>query len=373
MFERKHLNALIFCAIMVSMPFVQAFSTAAPGRYVIYLDKDQSITQAMATIQEKIPDINRIAYGSTKYHLLSHRIIEPLVWVGHGDKEGINSVEGKITWEALANDLLLTPTKDIVLACYSSEILKHTSLTGENIITFDNEIDSILGGLITSYLLTGRESIIMDAALHYRSILKGEKNFQPLHELDPGEPGGDPAISQMLQEIANIPTSYAQINGLQSYVFYKMSGIELVYHFMAFIILVIELVLACTLAPYQFTFLEAAIIDFMTMGVVSFLTTIAYYSCGIMTESECIDEMVSSFSLIGQCIYKAYCATSIWEQVAFWILVVGAGVVTALELFCDVLSAGAVTAIRIIVSITLVALFIYDFVYDLCDDDYLAG
>ena len=111
----------------------------------------------------------------------------------------------------------------------------------------------------------------------------------------------------------------------------------------------------------------------MTMGIVSFLTTIAYYSCGIMTESECIDEMISSFSLTGQLIYKAYCGTTIVEQWVFATLAINSGVITAITLLGAKLTAGAIAAIRIAVSVTLVALFIYDFVWDLFDEDYLAG
>ncbi|MBN1330251.1 MAG: hypothetical protein JXA54_12325, partial [Candidatus Heimdallarchaeota archaeon] len=67
MFERKQFTVLLFCVLIVSMPFVQAFSTAVPGSYVIYLEKDQPITQAMDTMKEQMPDISSIAYGSVKY------------------------------------------------------------------------------------------------------------------------------------------------------------------------------------------------------------------------------------------------------------------------------------------------------------------
>lgn len=321
------------------MSIIPALSSYIPGLYAIQLDKDQSITNASEILQEKISNLNIIEYGSFKQRLLSHRIIEPIIWIGHGDKEGINTINGKLTWQYFSKDLFFTPSKDIILSCYSSEILKQSSLTDKNVITFNNEIDSIYGSLIISYLITGKDSLIMDAAHHFWSILKGDVEYQPLHELDPGVGTSDPEISQMIQDIANIPTSYAQAKGLQSYVIYKMSGIELGFHLMSLVILVIELVLACTLAPYQFSFLEAALIDFWVIGIVSFLTTIAYYAGGLMTESECIDEMLSGFSLIGECIYKAYRSASIIEMIIFINLVIAAGVITGIELFCDTLSA----------------------------------
>ncbi|MGC9781298.1 MAG: hypothetical protein HZR80_18800 [Candidatus Heimdallarchaeota archaeon] len=370
------------------MPFVQSFSTFVPGMYAIELDRDGSITNAVDTLKENVPNINIIEYGSAKHLFLSHRIIEPIVWIGHGDKEGISTTTGKLSWLSFSKELFISPSIDIVLSCHSGELVSQTPLTDEKVLTFNNDIDSIYGSLIVSYLLTGQQSIITEAANHYWSILKSETEYQPLIDLDPGggDDGGDtgdddsggndstdPDISVLIQQIADMPDSYAQIKYLQDYVFYKMSGIELGFHLISLIILVIELVLACTLAPYQFTFIQAAAIDFMTVGIVSMLTGMAYYVDGQMTEAELVDEFLGSFSVIGECIWKAYKATTIWERITFIALLVAGGIILSLQLLGDALTAGAVTAIRITVSVILIGLYIYDFMYDFFDDDYVVG
>ncbi len=371
--------------MVLSMPFVQSFSTFVPGMYAIELDRDGSITNAVDTLKENVPNINIIEYRSAKHLFLPHRIIEPIVWIGHGDKEGISTTDEKLSWLSFSKELFMSPSIDIVLSCHSSELVSQTPLTDEKVLTFNNDIDSIYGSLIVSYLLTGQQSMITEAANHYWSILKSETEYQPLIDLDPG--GGDdgddgdsggndstnPDISTLIQQIADMPNSYAQIKYLQDYVFYKMSGIELAFHLISLIILVIELVLACTLAPYQFSFIQAAAIDFMTVGIVSMLTGFAYYTNGQMTEAELVDEFLGSFALIGECIWKAYKATNIWERITFIALIVAGGIILGVQLMCDALTAGAVTAIRIAVSVILIGLYIYDFMYDFFDDDYVVG
>lgn len=150
MIEKKHLTIIILCAIIVSMPFLQAFSTAVPGEYVIQLERDKTITKTMDTLQDNIPQLSSITYGSWKYLLLAHRIVEPLVWIGHGDKEGINTFHGKLSWERFSHDVVLSPSMDIILSCYSQELITETSLTSNEVVTFRGEIDATLGGLVTA-------------------------------------------------------------------------------------------------------------------------------------------------------------------------------------------------------------------------------
>ncbi len=79
MLEMRQISFLMICVIVVGIPLVQALSTNVPGRYIIQMGNDQTINHAIDTIQEEVPDISTISYGSLKYHLLLHRIMEPLV------------------------------------------------------------------------------------------------------------------------------------------------------------------------------------------------------------------------------------------------------------------------------------------------------
>ncbi|MBN1330663.1 MAG: hypothetical protein JXA54_14410 [Candidatus Heimdallarchaeota archaeon] len=373
MFERKQFTVLLFCAFVVSMPYVQAFSTAAPGRYVIYLEEDQSITQTLVTMKEQMPDISSIAYGSVKYQLLVHRITEPLVWVGHGDKEGINTAQGKLSWGRFAQEVKRSPMMDIVLSCYSSELLEQKVLTGQDAITFTGEIDATLGGLVATWLLTGETTVLQHAIERSLSLHCGKVAYDPLHELDPGEPGGDPTISQMLQQIADLPTNYYDLEGSQQYFIHNLSGVELCFHIASLVLLVIEIALVLSIGLEEFSFIAAGMIDFYTTGIVSFLMAIASYYTGIITEAEVIDEIVGSITTIGECLVKAFQSSPTWEKILFGALV-GINVLFLLiEFFTDAFTGGLATAARVIISITLITLFVYDFVYDLCDDNCIIG
>ncbi len=214
----------------------------------------------------------------------------------------------------------------------------------------------------------------MDAAKHYWSIIKNDIEYQMLQfELDPGQGAGDPEISTMLQQIANIQTTYHEGIFGQEFVVHNLSGIELGFHIISLILLTFELILMVALAPYQFSFIQAATISFMTNGMVSFLSAIAYLASGQMTEDECLDEMLGTLPSAGECIWKAIQAGPLWEKIALIGLAIASGILLVAELLGDILSAGAVTAVRIGISVILILLFIYDFVYDLLDDDYVIG
>ncbi len=156
-FTNKAKIAVFVMVIMASVPFIQAFSTFVPGTFVIHLDREDAIDSASNTLRENIPELNILEYGSLKYQLLAHRIIQPLIWIGHGNKEGICINNELSSWEDFSKDLQYTPSKDVVLSCYSQQVIDQSSLTQEKVITFNGEIDAIYGSLIVSYLFTGED------------------------------------------------------------------------------------------------------------------------------------------------------------------------------------------------------------------------
>jgi len=284
------------------------------------------------------------------------------------------TTQGLLAWEDFSRDLQCTHSIDVVLSCYSSELTIQTLLTEEDVLTFNNEVDSIFGSLIVSYLFTKQQSLLIEAAIHHWSIIKSKKEFQPLQfELDPGGDGADPEISQMLQQIANLPTSYSELTGMQEYVLFKMSGIELGFHFISLILLAIQLILAVALVPSQFSFIQGAAVSFVTTGMLTFLTSMAYVTAGQMTEDEFVDEFLGTLPSVGECIWKAVKAAPLWEKVALGFLAIASLGILVAELLGDALSAGAVTAVRIAISAVLIILYLWDFISDMVDDDYLVG
>ncbi|RLI71948.1 hypothetical protein DRO91_05050 [Candidatus Heimdallarchaeota archaeon] len=279
----KIVLVLTMVMLMITVPFVQAFSTFVPGIFAIHLDReDKAITSASNALQEHIPELTILEYGSFKYWLFAHRSVQPLIWIGHGNKGGI-TIKNKLTpWGRFANEVVLSSSIDIILSCYSRELIAQTSLTSSDVVTFKGVIDATLGGLITAWLLTGSDEPLLKASAHYLSLYQGEEPYEPLFEF---EPGGGSASS------IDLPPSYNGLRSLQSYVMCKMSGIELAYHLLMLFVLVVQILLAIYISYNQFSFLQAAAAEFFVVGVMSLLLNFAYYTDGAMTIDELIENL----------------------------------------------------------------------------------
>lgn len=350
------------------MPFVQALSTAVPGRYVIYLEKDQAITKAIDIIQDEVPDINNIAYGSVKYYLLSNRIIEPLVWVGHGNEDGINSAKGKITWESFAQDISVSPASDIVLSCYSSELYKQGLLTKQDVITFNEEVDAILGGLVTSWFLTGESTILQRAIDYSFSLQSREISYEPLIDLDPGLGGGTGGSF-------NLPSSYNQLSNSfyqSNYVFLKLSGIELAFHLVMLGVLILQILFAIYISPNLTIFQEYAE-SFFIFGTVQLLTTAYLYNSGQMSANEAIGNVAGACFDSLDALWDAICHAPAGE-IALLLTYLGIAIIlTICQLIVDTQTAGLATFLRIVTIVALTLSFILNLVEDMFDENYIVG
>lgn len=119
----RYFNFFIVVFI-VSVPFLQAFSVPIPGSYAIKIDDDSAIDSAILILQDNTPNINVIEYDSLKYHLFLHRIIQPIVWIGHGSTQGIQINNKLQSWSDFSKDVVSTPGIDVILSCNSYEIIK---------------------------------------------------------------------------------------------------------------------------------------------------------------------------------------------------------------------------------------------------------
>ncbi|MBN1330949.1 MAG: hypothetical protein JXA54_15865 [Candidatus Heimdallarchaeota archaeon] len=215
-------------------------------------------------------------------------------------------------------------------------------------------------------MFTSRPSIIMDAALHYRSILKGEKNFQPLHELDSGTDGIPLNI--------NLLPTYNQLESItSSYVFCQMSGVELGFHLIMFLVLILQLLFLVYIPPTQFTFINVAVENFFTYGIIGLLTCAYYYDQGEITVDQVLSTIGNAIITGIGCLYTALSHATV-DEWGLFLWYVGLGVAAlALQFFMDTLSAGAATIIRVAYATTLILIFLSDFIIDMLDDNYVIG
>ncbi|MHA1687174.1 MAG: hypothetical protein ACTSYD_12350 [Candidatus Heimdallarchaeaceae archaeon] len=332
------ISTFILCAIILCIPFVQAFSIAVPGRYVISLEKDQVISKAIDTIHDQVPDIKEITYGSIRYYLLSNRIIEPLVWVGHGNDDGINSAEGKITWESFAQDISASPASDIVLSCYSSELYKQELLTKQDVITFNEEIDATLGGLITAWFITSDITILQRAIDYSFSLQSKDASYEALIDLDPGLDGGTGGSMSLPSSYSELSNSFYQSN----YVFLKLSGVELAFHLVMLGVLILQILFAIYVSPNLSIFQEYAE-SFFLLGTVQLLTTAYLYQIGLMTTNEAVSNIAGACFDSLDALWDAICHAPAGE-IALLLVYLGIAVVLTIgQLIVDTQTAGLAT------------------------------
>lgn len=92
---------------------------------VVKMDNSPGVNISVDTVKENNPNSVVVDYNSLAYLFIIGRAYGGVVWVGHGSQEGVQTQQGMETWQALAAKVEVAPSKDIILACYSAEILNY--------------------------------------------------------------------------------------------------------------------------------------------------------------------------------------------------------------------------------------------------------
>ncbi len=272
----------------------------------------------------------------------------------------------KLSWGELAQEVKYSPTMDIVLSCYSNEMVKDGLLTQKEAVTFVDEIDATIGGLVTSWLLTGNNDLLLQAVGQWESLQTGKATFQPLHDLDDGLGGG-------IASNINLPSSYGALEGSQNYIFAKMSGIELAFYILYLIVLVIQIIAGIALSVYSFSFFKTAAISLFTAGLFSFLVNILTYLDGVITFNQFLVNFVGTLFLCVKLTYAAFTTAPTWEKAAFGLLAAASGIILVLQIILDIIGAGAGSILRIAATVVMVTAYVVSFTTDCLDVDYAVG
>jgi len=168
---------IMSAAIIAFLAFIstaqQGLSQPITSRVIVKMDNSYSVNLASGTLKENMPDAMIVDYNSPAYFLVIWRAYGGVVWVGHGSQEGVNTEQGLLSWETLAARVESTPSKDVVLACYSAAILSYVSRSLVT-ISFKGDIDARMGALVVSYLLTGSPTIILQATQLAEALMTGK-------------------------------------------------------------------------------------------------------------------------------------------------------------------------------------------------------
>ena len=354
------------------MTIVAALSNPVPGTFAIQLENDNSINNASEVLKSNIPGISIIEYKSLKYDLIAHRIITPTIWIGHGDEEGIATKEELISWEDFSEEISVTPANDIVLACHSSNLLEQTSLTQKDVFTFNGEIDSTFGALVTALLITQNERVYDAAIDHIFALYTKEVEYNPLPILLDDGGGGGGGISDREDEF-DYPDTYEEATTDYSYVFAKLSGVELLYHVVMLGVLILNIIIGVACASAELNFITTWAIEFWVTGLASFIFSLALFGKGLMTEDQLVEDIFGCFNDGGEAFVQAWNDSTAGDIDQLLTLLIVAGVVLIGEAILDIFCGGAGTIIRTVAAVAMVLLFIYDFADDCSDIDTVVG
>jgi len=201
--------ASIFIVLALSFGAIQALSTPVFGTIAVRMSNDKTINTSIAVLESNLDNLKIVDYNTFEFVIEISRIVGPVIWVGHGNPDGIETTDTSISWDDFSRNIRRTAASDYVLSCYSSNLIEQTTLNHDDALTFEGEVDSTLGALIVSYYCNPSLSIAQDALSHISALQNKRVAYTPLpFELDPGDGGGGggstPPPSSVVWENSNI-------------------------------------------------------------------------------------------------------------------------------------------------------------------------
>jgi hypothetical protein len=153
---------------------------------VVKMDNSPAVNTATETLQENTPGAAVVDYNSLAYDLDMWRAYGGVIWVGHGSQQGVETQQGSLSWKDLAAKVEDTPSKDVILTCYSAAILAYVP-QGKVPLAFRGVMDAKLGALIVSYALTKNKAILGEAIQDIMDLMSGKAQPMLLRYMEPGE------------------------------------------------------------------------------------------------------------------------------------------------------------------------------------------
>jgi hypothetical protein len=139
-------------------------STPIFSNVVIVMHEDDATNLALRTLQDNVPNLQVIVYGSPMYHLSILRLMRPALWLSHGTEEGILAGSHIISWRDFSRKIQMTPSKDIILACESSGV--NQFVDSNEVLGFEGSIDARLAGLVGSIMILSQHLGMMSEVIH---------------------------------------------------------------------------------------------------------------------------------------------------------------------------------------------------------------
>ncbi|MBD3406771.1 MAG: hypothetical protein GF411_11710 [Candidatus Lokiarchaeota archaeon] len=198
MYSRYQIMVISICLALAAPGFVTAFATPIANPIVVTFQDTHAERAALDTFQGEISNAITVEYGSIQYNLMKMRSIGPMVFIGHGNDNGIEDKAGVVSAEQMQTEIQTTAAPQIfLLACDSDEIAsmdKSGRTHGYNYMV-DAEL-AAYDAVIRIKLFYGQIESAIDTFNTFREVLTskftGEREilWMGLSMLDPGDPTG---------------------------------------------------------------------------------------------------------------------------------------------------------------------------------------
>ncbi len=384
---KKQTTIVLFTVLIGSFVFLHAVSEPIPGTMIVQMGKDRTLEKSVQTLVENIDDAFVVHFGTLEFAIKAHRVINPVIWVGHGNNQGIVTNEGTLEWSTLAQYIKKTVNVDFILACHSYHILEQSDLSKKEVTTVLGEIDAIYGALMVSLYFRPSINLAQKALNYNQKLYAGVVELRPLYyephvvNLDSGGGGsnswmGDGGSSASGEYTTGppIPADIEEaVNHQDGYILStNLSVKELIYWVFMFFILLFQIGLGVITQANKWPFLaESVNMALKALIVAQIFNMFMMFIRGFMTFEDVIASLGGIFLGLGGLLINALHAASKEEFERFAILILVAG---GIQLLTTIFSCGGTVAARITTGLVLVTAVIYGFVQDFIDPDpYIGG
>ncbi|TXT57730.1 MAG: membrane protein of unknown function [Candidatus Thorarchaeota archaeon] len=123
MYNRYQIMVFSICIAIAAPGFVAAFTTPITNPVVVTFDQTTAERVAVTTFHQEMSNAITVEYGSLQYNLMKMRAVGPMVFVGHGNADGIRDQNMVVSAKQIQTEISTTAAARIyLLACDSEEI-----------------------------------------------------------------------------------------------------------------------------------------------------------------------------------------------------------------------------------------------------------
>ena len=172
-------SAYLGIFLAVSTLFIMPLSVPIFNHLVVVMTPDSSVDRAADVMKQEIPDAIVVEYGSLEFGMIAHRAYGGVTWISHGSEDNVKLGTDRADWKDMVALVRTTPSKDVVLACHSSEMDEY--IDNDEVVTFPGLVDSVLGALFVSSIVTRSPDTIENFFEYGMALVDWRESLDPLY------------------------------------------------------------------------------------------------------------------------------------------------------------------------------------------------